>query len=427
MPYVKRSADRAPLRYEPLARRILSGTGTISLNVYSYAGQPEVNAEADWWVSTDTDYGTGYAYTDANGHVDLTGVPAATSANGEIAVFLDPAVNPDNGVYDLWNLSWPDTGWIGGLQPGRLPFTLVHDTSFGWQGWSAARVRLWAQNAGGEVHLARTDIPKTGATSTGYARTISTGPESLVGGSIYFWDDEGMELSVEGIQVSPGSEATPRQTVSQADAQRVWMDYWGSGKPGTSTWLVMNNFPAGWVNEVNGVADYPSSARVKAFGTYTSTGEEFQGKRIVIPSTAAPGYRYWVGAAHTTGPLALQTWFQTCTLKPSRATVSKGTAIALSGIVPIKGHYGSKKGTPKYVTLYKTTSSRLAAKGQPPVIGGKTLAAKWTKVGRVRTDGLGKYRKGSIRPSRTTWYCAWYPGDAQYWGAWTSVAKVTVR
>jgi hypothetical protein len=425
VPYVKRSADRAPLRYEPLARRILSGTGTISLNVYTYDGQPEVNAEADWWVSTDADYGTGHAFTDASGHVDLTGVYEATSNNGEVAVYLDNTT--DYGMYDLYNMSWGPTGFSGGLQPGRLPFTLVHDASFGWQYWSAARVRLWAQNAGGEIHMARTDIPKTSATTTGYANTISTGPESLVGGSIYFWDDEGMELSVEGIQVSSGSEATPRQTVSQADAQRVWMDRWGSGKPGTSTWLVMNNYPDNWVNGIYGVADYPSSARVKSFGSFTSTGAEYDGKKMTIPSTAAPGYSYWVWASHDSGPLSLTTRFQTCTLKPSRATVSKGTAIAMSGIVPIKGHYGSKKGTPKYVTIYKTTSARLAAKGQPPVSGGKTLAAKWTKVGKVRTDGLGKYRKGSIRPSRTTWYCAWYPGDSWYWGAWTSVAKVTAR
>ena len=37
-------------------------------------------------------------------------------------------------------------------------------------------------------------------------------------------------------------------------------------------------------------------------------------------------------------PLSLSTWFQVCTLKPSRATVRRGTAIALSGVVPIKGH-----------------------------------------------------------------------------------------
>ena len=103
-------AHRAPAAFVPLARRILTGSGTISLNVYSFLGQPEVGAEADWWVSTDPDYGTGSGFTDVNGHVDLTGVPPATSANGEIAVFLDPAVNPDNGAYDLWNLSWGDTG-----------------------------------------------------------------------------------------------------------------------------------------------------------------------------------------------------------------------------------------------------------------------------------------------------------------------------
>ena len=230
VPYATRSADRAPLRYSPLARRILSGTGTISLNVYSYAGLAEVNAEADWWVSTDTDYGFGYAFTDASGHVDLTDVPEATSSNGEVAVYLDNTT--DYGMYDLYNMNWPATGFIGGLQPGRLPFTLVRDAN-GWDQWPAARVRLWAQNAGGEVHLARTDIPQTGATTSGYAHTISTGPESLVAGTVYFWDDEGMELPVSGIPVSSGAQASPTQTVDQADAQRLWMDYWGSGKPGT--------------------------------------------------------------------------------------------------------------------------------------------------------------------------------------------------
>ncbi len=129
---------------------------------------------------------------------------------------------------------------------------------------------------------------------------------------------------------------------------------------------------------------------------------------MTIPSTAAPGYAYCTsGPATTAGPCLSQTWFQTCTLKPSKATVSKGAAITLSGIVPVKGHYGSKKGTPKYVTIYKTTSAKVA-KGQPAKPGGATVRG-WTKIGKVRTDGLGKYRKGSIRPSRTTWYCVWYP------------------
>jgi len=424
-PFAKDRMARAPLTFEPLARRILTGSGTIALNVYTFNGMPEVGAEVGWWVVEELDFGTGSGSTDDNGHVDLTGVPAATAANGEIAVFLN---HPDNGMYDLSNLGWGASGWSGGLQPGRLPLTIVRSSQSGWTGWTAARAWLWAENPGAERHLARTDIAQTGATTNGYARTITTGPESLTGGALYFWDNQGLELPVGGIAVSSGQEAEPGQTVYQAQAQRLWMDGWGSGKPGTRTWLGLNNYPSGWVNSVGGVADWPSSASPKDFGSFTTTGNAADDwKRITIPSGAAPGYAYYVWADHDDGPLSLTTWFQVCTLKPSRATVGKSTAVGLSGVVPIKGHEGSTRGTPKWVHLYKTTSSRLAAKGQPPVNGGGARAAGWTRIGRVRTDGLGKYRKGSISPGRTTWYVAWYPRDSWYWGAWTSVAKVTVR
>lgn len=421
--FAKDRMDRAPLKYEPLARRLLIGSGTISLNVYSHTSQEEVGARADWLVLTDTDYGTGFGYTDVNGHVDLTGVPAATSDNGELTVSLP---NAEDTLYDLWGLSWGDSGWTGALQAGRLPVTIVRSGDANWNYWTEARVRLWTQN-GAETHLARTDIARTAITTFGHARTITTGPEQLQAGTIYFWDDEGMELPVSGTAVSPGTTASTEVTAREADAQRVFMDYWGSGKPGTRTRLVMNNFPEGWTNAIGGVADWPQTAASKSFGTFTSQGDEYESKSMTIPSGVAPGYAYWVWADHSQGSLSLWTSFQVCTLKPSRATVGRSTAIALSGIVPIKGHEGSKRGTPKYVHLYKTTSSRLAAKGQPPVSGGGTRAAGWTRIGKVRTDGLGKYRKGSVRPGRTSWYVAWYPRDSWYWGAWTSVAKVTVR
>ena len=248
-PLAKNRMDRVPLKYEPLARRILIGGGTISLNVYPFNGPPEVGAEARWWVVEESDYGTGYGYTDADGHVDLTGVPAATASNGEITVFLD---NPDNGMYDLSNAGWGASGWSGGLQPGQLPVTIVRSSQSGWTNWAAARVWLWAANAGGESHLARTDIARTttATTTNGYARTITTGPESLTEGALYFWDDQGLELPVDGVAVSSGQEAAPGQTVYQSQAQRVWMDAWGSGKPGTRTWLGLNNYPSGWVNSI---------------------------------------------------------------------------------------------------------------------------------------------------------------------------------
>ena len=372
----------------------------------------------------DTDWGTGYGYTDTAGHVDLTGVAAATSDNGEIAVYLAGA---DDGMYDLTGMYW-NASWTGALQPGRLPLTITRSSLVGWNGWSEARVRLYSEK-GLETHMARTDVTRTGSYTAGYARTITTGPETLSAGTVYFWDDEGMELPVSGIAVSSGATAGPSLDVYEADAHRIWTDYWGSGKPGTVTWLGLENYPYGWTNRIGGVASWPLTASEKSLGSLTSDGSTAPDwKRFTVPSTMAPGYRFYVWSEHTDGPLALLTWFQTCTLKPSRATVSGGTAIALSGVVPIKGHEGSKKGTPKYVTIYKTTSSTLAAKGQPAAPGGSLRAAGWTKVGsRVRTDGLGKYRKGSIRPARTTWYAAWYPGDSWYWGAWTSVAKVTVR
>jgi hypothetical protein len=408
--------------YAPLAKRLLSGTGTISINVYSWAGLPEVGASTSWWVFSGADYGTGEGTTDSSGHVEMTGVPAATDQNGEIAVAIDAT---DRGAYDLWNLGWSDTGWIGGLQAGRLPVTFVPSTDSGWNSWSAARVWLYAHNAGDEVHLAASNIARSGSSATGHARTIQTGPETLYGGAAYFWDNEGMELAVAGIAVGPGQTAAAAPVAYEADAQRLWVDGWGSGKPGSSAWVVMENFPNGWTNAIFGAADYPSTAPLKSFGEFTCTGSDFEAQRITIPRTAAPGYAYWIEATHTSGPLDLWTMFQVSTLKPSRAKVSSSSSVSLSGIVPVKGHYGSKKGTPKYVTLYKTTSAKLA-KSQPKAFGGKRTAAKWVKVGRVRSDGLGRY-KLSTRPGKTTWYCAWYAGDSWYYGSWTSVAKVTVR
>lgn len=410
------AGDRAPLLYVPLAR-MLTGTGTISLNVYQFNGTAEANAEAHWWVVEDTDSGTGYATTDASGHVDLTGVPAASSSNGEIAIWLD---NADDGLYDLWNMSWPASGTSGGLQPGRLSVTMTKSSDVNWNYWDEARVRLFTSDGNG-IHLARTDITRTGATTTGYARTITTGSETLSGGSIYFWDNEGMELSVSGTAVSSGTTASTSVNVREGKAQRIWTNGWGSGKPGSRTWLVMNNFPAGWTNSIGGIADWPDSATEKSFGTSTSAGDTYTVKSITIPSTVAPGYAYWLWADHTTGSLSLSTWFQTCTLNASKTTISRGGSIKLSGVIPTKGHLGSQRGISKRVIIYKTTKST----GQPTSWAPKSTI--WTKVATVTANGLGRFTSGYPRPSRTTRYVVRYPGDAWYWGAFTSVRKVTVR
>jgi len=413
-------AGRAPLRYVPLART-LSGTGTISLNVYQYSGAAEVNAEADWFVYQGADSGSGYGNTNASGHVDLTGVPAASSNNGEITVFLD---NPDNGVYDLWNMSWDASGWNGGLQPGQLPMTITRSSDRYWNGWSSATVSLFSHGSA-EDQTARTDITRTGDVTNANARTIATGSDTLDSGTVYFSMDEGMELPVSGTAISSGGTASPALDVHEADAQRIWMNLWGSGKPGTRTKLFLNNFPGGWVNQLVGGADWPATAPFRSLGTKTSAGGEYETKNVTIPPGTAPGYRYLIWADHSNGAtesLSLQTWFQTCTLKASKATISRGGAIKLSGVIPTRGHRGSTRGISKNVVIYKTTRT---TSSQPSSWAPKRSI--WTKVATVRANGLGKFASRTLKPTRTTRYVVRYPGDAWYWGAFTSLCKVTVR
>jgi hypothetical protein len=414
--------DRTPLRYIPLART-LTGTGTISLNVYTFSGLPDVGAETVWWVTDGAETGTGSGTTDASGQVTMTDVPAATSSNGEIAAFPNPTTNPDNPVYDLWGLDW-DTVWgPAGLQPGHLPLTITRSGDSDFNDWDYARVRLYSQPDANQTHMARSDIARTlaGDTTDGDARTITTGSETLSVGTVYFWDDEGMELPVSGTAVSPGTTASPALDVHEADAQAIWTSGWGSGKPGTKTQLVLDRYPAGWGNEIGGNADWPETAPFISLGSKISSGATLEALNITIPSGAAPGYKYWIWADHTSGPLSLVTSFQTCTLKASKTTIVRGSMIKLSGVIPTKGHSGSKRGITKSLVIYKTTKNT----SQPTTWQPKS--ALWTKVATVRANGLGEFTSGSLKPTRTTRYVVRYPGDSAYWGAFTSVCTVTVK
>ena len=208
----------------------------------------------------------------------------------------------------------------------------------------------------------------------------------------------------------------------EADAHGVWINGWASGKPGTTTWLGFERYPGGWINRVHGQASWPGSATTKSFGSVTMTGAKVpQVKKVTIPSTVKPGYAYNFTVAHTDGPLELTTWFQTCSLAPSKTTISRGGAVRLSGVIPTQGHFGSTPGKAKSVVIYKRTTSA----GQPR--SWDATRSGWTKVGVAKADGYGKYRSALLHPSRSTWYVVRYPGDDQYWRAFTSVRKVTVR
>ena len=189
----------------------------------------------------------------------------------------------------------------------------------------------------------------------------------------------------------------------QPQAQRVWMDYWGSGKPGTRTWLALNNYPERLAQLHRGrrrLAEHGEAKELRHLHHHrAATSHDW--KRITIPSTAAPGYAYWVWASHDAmAHCRCSTWFQVCTLKPSQDRREQGHGNRPQRRRADQGALREQEGNAEVRPIYKTTSSSLAAKGQPPVSGGRRLAAKWTRVGRARTDGLGKYRKG-FNPSGT--------------------------
>jgi hypothetical protein len=159
-----------------------------------------------------------------------------------------------------------------------------------------------------------------------------------------------------------------------------------------------------------------------AFGPLTSTGSSAGDMAIVvIPAKTKPGYAYKVTAPHHTGPLGLTCWFQVCTLKPTALRIVKGRAVRLKGVVPISGHEGSTAGRATTVTMFaRTRSAGQPSKWNPTSQG-------WRKVATAKTNRLGAYATKALRPGRTTWYVAQYPGDSRHFRAYTSVVKVRVR
>ena len=421
-PLVRSLGERLPFRFVPLARR-LSGGGTVDLTVQTYAGGAEAGAQAGWWVTAGDQTGHGAGATDAAGHVAMAGVPAAAGGGGEIAVA--PA-GPEGVLYDLSGMTWGESGWTGTLRPGRMSLSLMLSDVGDEAPWPQAVIRLYS-TSGAETHMARTVVPRDGSQTNASPYTMPLAQENLSMMCINYWSDQGKEIPLQGRSTTPGVTTTTIDKYWGDDCEAIFFPGWASGRPGTKTQLNLANFPLGWTNSLGAVADWPATAKPTSYGDFPSAGYSYEAKDITVPATMAPGYAYWVWADHAEGHLYLLTAFQTCTLKPSRSSVAKNGSLTLSGVVPVKGHYGTHKGTPKDVTIYWTTSSRLAKAGQPSKSGGSAQAGGWIRLGKARTDRLGRFSKGSVKPARTTWYVAWYPGDSQYWGAWTSLTKVTMK
>ncbi len=393
----------------------LTGSATIAVHVYGYAGAPEAGAGVIWMVGTDTDGAIDAGSTDANGLVTFTGVPAASANNGEILV-IPPS---DTFVYyDIWNLAWADpAGTDLVVRPGQVGLSLQGESDPFWNPYYSAMIVVYSDN--GDAHqLAESITAQADPTAPSVVTAASplALPGNVTDAAVYFWNDEGMEFSLNGLTATAGAPVASGLTLDQAAAQRMYNFSWASGKPGTKTTIKFQNFPAGWQNHLSGYSVAGGAA--KDFGTWTSPGgTSWLSKSFTIPLSAKPGFNYDVAADHTTGTLSLAEGFQVCTLNPSKASLAAPGSIRFSGRVPFK------QGSRKTVILYK----RLTSAGQPGRVGGPTKVSGWKKVTSFKTDTAGKFRSPLVSASRTAWYVLWYPRDNSHWGAWTSVKKVTVH
>ena len=94
-----------------------------------------------------------------------------------------------------------------------------------------------------------------------------------------------------------------------------------------------------------------------------------------------------------------------CTFKSSKTSVSRGTAVRLSGVVPTEGHWGSTAGKRKYVTIYTAKYGKAVPTWWNPVGHG------WYKLITVRTDGYGRFHTPLMKPYGSNTVIARYNGD----------------
>ncbi|NLE22114.1 MAG: hypothetical protein GX624_04960 [Actinobacteria bacterium] len=397
-------------RFVPLARQFNPGAATISGTLRDFWNVPVAGRDIEWWGEDDDGrwYWNG-TVTGAAGSYSMTAMP---TTNGEVYAYPS-----DDSVLGFQAQEWADGGTRQlDFSPGRI---LVRaDLGGDWaDAFQYLQVRVW-----GTDRYSYGEVPADGTLHPEAVVNANSG--TYYWGSAKFFADEGVEFE-STITVPAFAQAGGSVQVDQASAQRIWSTSprWASCKPGTSVRIVRTNFPAGWVNQVTGYTDDPKGSGSKVFGNRMSSGAAQQALTVKIPATAKPGYTYWIGFQHVNGigTLYLETPIQLCTMKPSRTKIKKGAKIRVTGVVPTEGHWGSKAGKRKRVTLWwHKGTAKVPTKWDPRKQG-------WIGVTSVKCNGLGAYKTPYFKPPRTGTFVLQYSGDNWYWGAFSSTKKVTVR
>ncbi len=398
-------------RFVALGAR-LAGSATVTGHVYDFGGSALAGAQVSWSATVGGAYEGNGTATGADGLYTFVGLPAA-DGTGELLV-SSPTQPWAIGRFDA---TWSDPGTATfDFRPGVVTTSLQRGGD--WDGWSEVWVDLYGSDTTSAV-AGMSLIAGESDTVVGDAWAM---PGAYDVGAAYFWMDEGIEFATAAT-VTAGQRSAQTVSVDQSLAQRVTVTtpYWASGSPGSAVKILHEGYPGLWTLDYVGFSDSPTAPTVRTFGSLATTGTGPFTKSITIPTRAPAGYFYLLEVQHREGPLVLDAPFQVCTLKSSKTSVRKGGSIRLSGVIPTEGHWGGTPGKVKYVTLYKRTRPATAA----PTTWDATKKG-WTKVARIRANGLGRYLSAYLKPTRTTWYVVRYPGDDWYWGAYTSVLKVKV-
>ena len=395
-------------------------TADITGTALRYDGTPLAAADMAWWIDSG-DYPSGDGSTDANGKYSFTGIPLA-DGNGTVRV------DATDGSLSMasWGLTWT-TGGINAfdLQPGGVQIVAEPGGPWGRRtaGMYTDTYSIGAGDSGGW----------TGATFARLSALAPAFPGTFYGGDVCFYPDEGLEIAGDGATVVAGETIPGVITVKESQAQRVWTGAgnaaltgpWGSGKPGSTLKLWLQNYPAGWTNQLLGWSLDGRRSAFKVLGDPVATGESRYAISLEVPAEATPGCGYNIDVMHVNGgPLTLDTWFQVCTLEATRTTIGKGSAVRLSGIIPVQGHAGPTAGKSSKVACWVHPGKA----AQPTRLETARLRAEgWKYVGTFATDGHGQYRTAPVRFSTTSTVVMRYPGDGWYYPAYTSPLTITVR
>ena len=405
------SQPAAPAAFTPLARRI----GNISLTVHltNFDGTVGASIDVAWQVEEGTTVYSGSGQTDASGNITFNdAVPAV--ANGQLYTWFGPSIQ-----------GWGDLTWSNGDTINLRPAQVLAKASRGGP-WAEDPISGFSLDMMGNDRFSSGWVPATQVTPIDpFEGTLDTADGEYDRGGLYFFQDEGVELSFPSSLTLVSGVVTEIGPEYEAAAQRmtVTSPYWASGAPGSTIRVAISQFPAGWINAFSGQSEFPDIAPTKSFGSKTASGSATQMYTFKVPTNATAGYWYNVRAQHTNGlqVLNLTTPFQVCTMKPSKTSIAKGAKIRVKGVVPIYRHWGSDPGTPKTVTLY-------AHKGKAGVPTKKDPRSQgWVKVGSVKTTRTGAYTTPYFKPLKTLTLVVWYPGDPWWWEAYTSAKTVTVR